>query len=121
MPRRLALLAPALVVAVVVFAIANTTPLATKALAPSCHPASKCPAPTATATPAPTATPPTTAAINHVVVVWLENEEATGITATRMPYLYGLQRPTAGPTEYYAVSHPSLPELPRLLDGTPRA
>ena len=100
-------------------ATATPAPTATATPKPT---ATATPAPTATATPAPTATPPTTAAINHVVVVWLENEEATGITATSMPYLYGRSSAQYGRADqYYAVSHPSLPNYLAFWTGSPRA
>jgi hypothetical protein len=77
------------------------------------------PKPTATPTAAPTATPaPASAAIDHVVVVWLENEEATGITATTMPYLTGLAAGYGRADAYYAVAHPSLPNYLAFWSGS---
>jgi hypothetical protein len=77
-------------------------------------------APTATATdptraapsasPAPrTTTATATGAIRHVVVIWMENHEATAVTSTSMPYLYGLSKMYGRADRYYGVRHPSLP------------
>ena len=80
------------------------------------------PDPTPTPTPDPTATPdPTTApsgSIDHVVVVWLENEEATGITSSTMPYLTGLAGRYGRADAYYAVAHPSLPNYLAFWSGS---
>jgi phosphatidylinositol-3-phosphatase len=83
------------------------------------------PNPTATPTPNPTTTPAPTASpaapsgsINHVVVVWLENEEATGITSSTMPYLYGLSQQFGRADAYYAVAHPSLPNYLAFWSGS---
>ena len=75
------------------------------------------PPPTAPPTPRPTA-PPVSGSINHVVVVWLENEEATGITASSMPYLYGLSTTYGRADRFYAVSHPSLPNYLAFWSGS---
>src|SRR6266404_4329269 len=92
----------------------------------SCRPSWKCPTPTPTPTltPTPTRTPiptpsptpsprptptSTPGSINHVVVVWLENHEYTAITASSMPYLYGLGTTYGRSDQFYAVAHPSLP------------
>jgi acid phosphatase len=56
--------------------------------------------------------------INHVVVVWLENEEATGVTASSMPYLSGLAATYGRADAYYAVSHPSLPNYLGFWSGS---
>src|SRR4051812_27836436 len=56
--------------------------------------------------------------IDHVVVVWLENEEATGITASSMPYLYALSSTYGRADAYYAVSHPSLPNYLAFWSGS---
>jgi phosphatidylinositol-3-phosphatase len=57
-------------------------------------------------------------AVQHVVVIWLENEEATGVTATSMPYLYGLARQYGRADAYYAVAHPSLPNYLGFWSGS---
>lgn len=80
------------------------------------------PEPTSTRTPAstpspiPTATP--AAAIKHVVMVWMENEEATGITASSMPYLYGLSEQYGRAEQFYGVTHPSQPNYLALWSGS---
>jgi len=111
----------------------------------SCHPAWKCPqptptptlaptptptatptsVPTPTPTPKPTATPtpvptptPAPGAINHVIVVWLENHEASAITASSMPYLYGLSTTYGRADQFYAVTHPSLPNYLAFWSGS---
>lgn len=75
------------------------------------------PAPTPTPVPTPTP-PPGGGAINHVVVVWLENEEATAITSSSMPYLYGLSATYGRADQFYAVSHPSLPNYLAFWSGS---
>jgi hypothetical protein len=57
----------------------------------------------------PETTATATGAIRHVVVIWMENHEATAVTSTSMPYLYGLARRYGRADRYYAVRHPSLP------------
>jgi hypothetical protein len=87
------------------------------------------PTPVDTSTPVPIATPtPTTvptsaptsgtATIDHTVVVWLENEEATGVTASSMPYLYGLAAQYGRADAYYGVAHPSLPNYLAFWSGS---
>jgi len=71
-----------------------------------------------TSTPTPTPTPPGGGAIDHVVVVWLENEEATAITSSSMPYLYGLSTTYGRADQFYAVSHPSLPNYLAFWSGS---
>lgn len=39
----------------------------------------------------------------------MENREATSVTSTSMPYLYGLSKTYGRADRYYAVAHPSLP------------
>jgi hypothetical protein len=92
----------------------TATPTGTPAPTPT-------PTPTTTPTPKPTPKPTTTPAggtIDHVVVVWLENEEATGITASSMPYLYGLSTTYGRADQFYAVSHPSLPNYLAFWSGS---
>jgi len=86
-------------------------------------PSPSVPLPTSTpiATPVPTPVPtptPAAGAVNHVVVVWLENEEATAITASSMPYLYGLASTYGRADQFYAVSHPSLPNYLAFWSGS---
>ncbi len=77
------------------------------------------PTPTVAPTPTPVPTPtPTPGAINHVVVVWLENEEASAITASSMPYLYGLSTTYGRADQFYGVSHPSLPNYLAFWSGS---
>lgn len=58
------------------------------------------------------------AAISHVVVVWMENREATAITASTMPYLYGLSETYGRADQFYAVTHPSLPNYLAFWSGS---
>ena len=99
---------------------ASTSPVVTGppgATAPASPTAAPTQAPTAasSATPAPAAVPSATtagaprAAITHVVVVWLENRDASAVTAASMPYLYGLAETYGRADRYDAVTHPSLP------------
>jgi len=53
-----------------------------------------------------------------VIVVWLENHEASAITATSMPYLYGLSNAYGRADQFYAVSHPSLPNYLAFWSGS---
>jgi hypothetical protein len=77
------------------------------------------PTPTATPTPVPTPTPtPGGGAIDHVVVVWLENEEATAITSSSMPYLYGLSTTYGRADQFYGVAHPSQPNYLAFWSGS---
>ena len=71
------------------------------------------PAPGETPTPAPTAS-----GISHVVVVWMENQEASSVTASSMPYLYGLAQTYGRANRFYAVTHPSLPNYLALWSGS---
>src|SRR5207244_4125757 len=66
----------------------------------------------------PTPTPPGTGGINHVIIVWLENHESTSVTATSMPYYYGLLHTYGQSTSYYAVTHPSLPNYLAFRSGS---
>jgi acid phosphatase len=100
-------------------ATATPAPTATATPEPTATPTPK---PTATPTPKPTATPTPTprpaSAIKHVVMVWMENEEASGITATSMPYLYGLSQIYGRAEQFYGVTHPSQPNYLALWSGS---
>jgi phospholipase C len=52
------------------------------------------------------------------VVVWMENEEASAITSSTMPYLYGLSNQFGRATRMYGVSHPSLPNYLGFWSGS---
>jgi hypothetical protein len=73
------------------------------------------PLPTPTPTPVPTSTP---APIAHVVIVWLENKEASQLTASSMPYLYGLSQTYGRADAAFGVSHPSEPNYLALWSGS---
>ena len=62
--------------------------------------------------------PPSCATPTHVIVVWLENKEASAITATSMPYLYGLSTQYGRATAVYGVSHPSEPNYLAFWSGS---
>ena len=138
MTRHLAVLVAAVIVVLVVVpsAVAQSHVSSGTTLA-ACHPVRKCPTstpsstatakpsstaaatakPSATVAPTPTATSGT-AMINHTVVIWLENEEASGVTASSMPYLYGLATKYGRANAYYAVAHPSLPNYLAFWSGS---
>src|SRR5664280_3902696 len=97
---------------------ATSAPRPTASARPSSTPADgvpATPAPTARLTAAPSARPSSTpvgigsSAISHVIVVWIENREASAVTASTMPYLYGLSQTYGRADAFYAVTHPSLP------------
>lgn len=71
--------------------------------------------PSLSATPSSTST---TTGITRVVVVWMENEEASAITASSMPYLFGLSTQYGRATQMYGVAHPSLPNYLALWSGS---
>jgi hypothetical protein len=56
--------------------------------------------------------------IAHVVIVWMENYEASAITATSMPYLYGLSQTYGRATAVYAETHPSQPNYVAFWSGS---
>ena len=94
----------------------SASPIATPISAPT-------PNPTPAATPHPTAiprptSPPASTSITHVVVVWMENEEAKSITSSSMPYLYGLSQQYGRADQYFGVSHPSLPNYLAFWSGS---
>src|SRR5437868_8450563 len=108
----------------------STTPTATARPTPAPTPTSTptptrtpAPTPTPTPTPAPTPTPtPTPAALpafSHVFTIVMENEESTSITGnSAAPYINGLANSYGLATQYYAVSHPSLPNYLALTAGS---
>jgi phospholipase C len=53
-----------------------------------------------------------------VVVVWMENREASAVTAATMPYLYGLSQTYGRADAFYAVTHPSLPNYLAFWSGS---
>jgi hypothetical protein len=76
------------------------------------------PTPRPTPTPVATPTPPSTSPIRHVIIVWLENHEYGSVTASSMPYYYGLLHTYGQATSYYAVTHPSLPNYLAVWSGS---
>jgi hypothetical protein len=79
------------------------------------------PTPPLTPTPSPSLTAPASSSptgITRIVVVWMENEEASGVTASSMPYLFGLSTEYGRATEMYAVAHPSFPNYLALWSGS---
>jgi phosphatidylinositol-3-phosphatase len=56
--------------------------------------------------------------ITRVVVVWMENEEASAVTSSTMPYLYGLSIQYGRADEMYAIEHPSQPNYIGLWSGS---
>ena len=78
--------------------------------------ATQTPTPTFTPGPRPSFTP--SAGISHVVVVWMENRESSAVTASTMPYLYGLSQTYGRADGFYAVTHPSLPNYLAFWSGS---
>ena len=97
----------------------SSSPSSTPAVGPSATPAPT-PVPTATPSPRPSSTPAGTgsSAISHVVVVWMENREASAVTTSSMPYLYGLSQAYGRADAFYAVTHPSLPNYLAFWSGS---
>ncbi len=95
---------------------ATPSPTATPTPSPTPTPT---PSPTPTPTPSPTPTPtPSATGINRVVIVWLENEEATGVTPSSMPYLTDLAARYGLAENFYGVAHPSLPNYLAVWSGS---
>jgi len=61
---------------------------------------------------------PGSAGISHVIVVWLENREASAVTTSTMPYLYGLSETYGRADQFYAITHPSLPNYLAFWSGS---
>ena len=91
----------------------SSTPTATPTSAPTASPRTT-PAPTPGSTP----TPPAGSSISHVVIVWLENHEASSVTSSSMPYLAGLAAQYGLAANYTAVTHPSLPNYLAMWSGS---
>src|ERR1700694_3485705 len=68
--------------------------------------------------PSPTPSASSATGITRVVVVWMENEEASAVTASSMPYLFGLATMYGQATRMYGVAHPSLPNYLALWSGS---
>ena len=116
--------------------LANRTVLATTAPSPaasvaatvqasaSSKPAPTAPPPPTPSKPAPTAPPPTPApsvvpAFSHVFVIVMENHEyGSVIGSAAAPYTNGLAASYGLATNYYGVSHPSLPNYLALTAGS---
>jgi hypothetical protein len=75
--------------------------------------------PAITPSPAPTATPePLVPDFDHIVIIMFENKEfGTVIGNSRMPVYNELARKYTLLTQYYAVTHPSLPNYIALIGG----
>ncbi len=61
---------------------------------------------------------PALSGISHVVVVWMENREASSVTPSSMPYLHELARTYGRADAFFAVTHPSLPNYLALWSGS---
>jgi hypothetical protein len=81
------------------------------ALAAACVPSSGTPEPT------PVAASSTLPNFKQVIVIVLENREATAVTPESMPYLWRLGERFAVADRSFAVTHPSLPNYLALLSG----
>ncbi len=81
------------------------------------------PTPTPTFTPQPTSTPvptppPPVPAFQHILVIVFENKEfGTVINNSRMAYFNQLAREYTLLTQYYAITHPSLPNYLAIIGG----
>src|SRR5437588_3738616 len=110
---------------------AHATPTPSASLKPTAAP-SATPKPTATPTPAPTPTPrptstptptptptPTLPTFSHVFTIVMENEESSSLIGnSAAPYINGLANSYGLATQYYGVSHPSLPNYLAMTAGS---
>jgi phosphatidylinositol-3-phosphatase len=100
------------------------TPTGTPAPTPTPTPtptATPGPTPTATPTPAPTPTPPPAGlpAFSHVFVIVMENQEYGSIIGnSAAPYINSLAHSYGLASQYFAISHPSLPNYLSLTAGS---
>src|SRR6266700_3395182 len=98
---------------------AHATPTPTRTGSPTPGPVST---PTPTATPRPTATPTPTPALptfSHVFTIVMENEESSSLIGnSAAPYINGLAQSYGLATQYYAISHPSLPNYLAMTAGS---
>ena len=62
--------------------------------------------------------PSTVSEIQHVVLVWFENKEATDITAASAPYFTSFAGANLNFTNFYAITHPSQPNYLNLFAGS---
>src|SRR6266566_2445693 len=94
---------------------AHATPTPTPAPTPT-----PTPAPTPTPTPAPTPTPtPALPTFSHVFTIVMENEESSSLIGnSAAPYINGLAQSYGLATQYYAISHPSLPNYLAMTAGS---
>src|SRR6266699_2252794 len=101
----------------------SPTPTPTPAPTPTPTPAptpTPTPAPTPTPTPAPTPTPtPALPTFSHVFTIVMENEESSSLIGnSAAPYINGLAQSYGLATQYYAISHPSLPNYLAMTAGS---
>ena len=89
---------------------ASPVPAATRTTAPS---------PTQAASPAPTqTTPPPVPAFKHIIVIFFENHEFGSVIGNRdMPNYNRYADQNALLTQYYAITHPSLPNYLAVFGG----
>src|SRR3989442_3387399 len=97
---------------------ASPTPTAAPTPTPTATPS---PAPTPTPTPVPTPTPtPALPTFSHVFVIVMENEESSSLIGnSAAPYINVLANSYGLATQYYAISHPSLPNYLAMTAGSP--
>src|SRR6266567_348839 len=103
--------------------VSTPTPAATPRPTASPTPAptpTPTPAPTPTPTPAPTPTPtPALPTFSHVFTIVMENEESSSLIGnSAAPYINGLAQSYGLATQYYAISHPSLPNYLAMTAGS---
>ena len=75
--------------------------------------------PQAASSPAPTAPVRALPNFSHIYVILMENEEQSGVIgSSAAPYINSLARQYAQASQYFGVSHPSLPNYLELLGGS---
>jgi phospholipase C len=113
---------PGLAVILVLGLAGCTAPGPSPSPSPSATPSSNSPtastSPAASASPSPTGTAQA-AAIDHVVIIVMENKAASRILgADDAPYLNSLAQENAVAANYHAITRPSLPNYLALTSGT---
>ena len=132
-PHVVSALAPELLASVTITVIAepvSPTPTAVPVATPTPTPAPVTPSPTPTPTPAPVTPSPTptptpapsssaTAGVDHVFVVMMENHAYSQVwDTTSTPYTTALVHANALAANYYAITHPSLPNYLDIYAGS---
>ena len=61
---------------------------------------------------------PTIDTIQHVILIWFENREASAITASTAPYFASFAAANVNFTNFYGVTHPSQPNYLNAFSGS---